>query len=203
MNDHYYTETPNSESRPAEAVYTYRSKEFTLVSDAGVFSRGELDSGTRILMNALPELLSGDVLDLGCGWGPIGVSLGCLYPDCRITFADINSRALALTESNAKRYGVNGTFIQSDGFAQINGMFDCVITNPPIRAGKQTIYQMFADSKAHLNENGALYLVIRKQQGAPSAIKYLTTLFESVDVIEKSGGFWVIRCVNGGNSDEV
>ena len=190
MNDHYYTESPSSQSRPAEARFDYRGRAFTLISDAGVFSRGELDSGTRILLSALPDRLQGRVLDLGCGWGPVGVALGALYPDCQIVFTDVNLRALSLAEQNAKASQVTGTFIQSDGFAGIDGMFDYIITNPPIRAGKETIYRMFADSAAHLNPNGQLYLVIRKQQGAPSALKYLSTLFVSAEVIEKSGGYW-------------
>ena len=177
MNDHYYTESPNSQSHPAEARFDYCGRAFTLISDAGVFSRGELDSGTRILLSALPDRLQGRVLDLGCGWGPVGVALGALYPDCQIVFTDVNLRALALAEQNAEANQVTGTFI---------------------RAGKETIYRMFADSAAHLNPNGQLYLVIRKQQGAPSALKYLSTLFVSAEVIEKSGGYWVIRCMNGG-----
>ncbi len=198
MNDHYYTESPASQSRPAEARFSYRGKDFVLLSDAGVFSRGELDSGTRILLSALPDTLSGSILDLGCGWGPVGIALGTLYPDCRLVFSDVNLRALALAEQNAAANHVNGQFIQSDGFAQIDEMFDFIITNPPIRAGKDTIYHMFADSAKHLRPNGQLYLVIRKQQGAPSALKYLSTLFASAEVVEKSGGYWVIRCMNGG-----
>lgn len=196
MNDHYYTQSPSSQSRPAEARFEYRGRAFVLTSDAGVFSRGELDNGTRILLSALPDTLQGRVLDLGCGWGPVGVALGALYPDCQITFADINSRALALAEQNARAYQVAATFIQSDGFAGIDGIFDYIITNPPIRAGKETIYRMFADSAAHLAPGGQLYLVIRKQQGAPSALKYLSTLFAVTETIEKSGGYWVIRCMN-------
>lgn len=198
MNDHYYTQTPTSQSRPATAIFTYRGHDFALQSDAGVFSRGELDSGTRILLSALPDALAGRVLDLGCGWGPVGVALGTLYPACHIVFADVNERALALSAQNAQACGVQGDFVQSDGFEKIDGLFDYIITNPPIRAGKETIYRMFADSAAHLTPDGALYLVIRKQQGAPSAIKYLNTLFSETQVIEKSGGYWVIRCSNGG-----
>ena len=147
---------------------------------------------------AAQGITDGLVLDLGCGWGPVGVALGALYPDCQIVFTDVNLRALSLAEQNAKANQVTGMFIQSDGFAGIDGMFDYIITNPPIRAGKETIYRMFADSAAHLNPNGQLYLVISKQQGAPSALKYLSTLFVSAEVIEKSGGYWVIRCMNGG-----
>ena len=138
MNDHYYTESPSSQSRPAEARFDYRGRAFTLISDAGVFSRGELDSGTRILLSALPDRLQGRVLDLGCGWGPVGVALGALYPDCQIVFTDVNLRALALAEQNAKASQVTGTFIQSDGFAGIDGMFDYIITNPPIRGASES-----------------------------------------------------------------
>lgn len=203
MNDHYYSQTPTSESRPVSASFSYRGHNLTLMTDAGVFSRGELDSGTRILLEALPEKLSGRILDLGCGWGPVGICVGLENPEAQIVFSDVNERALALTKDNAAKYKIDGTFIQSDGFTSIKGDFDCVITNPPIRTGKQVIYQMFADAQAHLVENGELYIVIRKQQGAESAKKYLQTLFPDVSVIDKSGGYWIIRCIKGGTTDEV
>ncbi len=203
MNDHYYSQTPTSESRPVTASFCYRGHELTLMTDAGVFSRGELDSGTRILLEALPDALHGRILDLGCGWGPVGICVGLENPDAQMVFSDVNERALSLTKDNAAKYKVNGTFIQSDGFAAIEGAFDCVITNPPIRTGKQVIYQMFADAQKHLIDNGELYIVIRKQQGAESAKKYLQTLFSDVSVIDKSGGYWIIRCIKGGTTDEV
>ena len=203
MNDHYYSQTPTSESRPVSASFSYRGHELTLMTDAGVFSRGELDNGTRILLEALPEKLSGRILDLGCGWGPVGICVALENPDAQIVFSDINERALSLTQQNAAKYGINGTFLQSDGFTSIDGVFNCVITNPPIRTGKQVIYQMFADAQQRLTENGELYIVIRKQQGAESAKKYLQTLFPDVSVIDKSGGFWIIRCIKGGTENEV
>ena len=195
MNEHYYSEDPTCESRPAEVRFTYRGHSFVMQSDAGVFSRGELDAGTRILLSALPEKMNGDILDLGCGWGPIGISVGTVFPSCRLTFSDTNKRALSLCSQNAAACGISGTFILSDGFADISAEFDHIITNPPIRTGKQTIYRLFAESESHLHPGGDLYLVIRKQQGAPSAITYLKTLFDSVEVIEKSGGYWIIRCI--------
>ena len=193
-NDHYYSENPSSESRPVEARFSYRGHDLRLMSDAGVFSRGELDPGTRILLAALPEVIQGDVLDLGCGWGPVGICVGLANSGCSIVFSDINSRAIQLAKQNAAQYHIEGQFVQSDGFAQIDQTFDCIITNPPIRAGKETIYKMFSDSAAHLNPGGRLYLVIRKQQGAPSALRFLNTVFSDVETIDKSGGYWVIRC---------
>ena len=203
MNDHYYSQNPTSQSRPVSASFSYRGHDLTLMTDAGVFSRGELDNGTRILLDALPEELSGRILDLGCGWGPVGICVGLENPSAQIVFSDINERALALTQKNAEMYHINGTFVQSDGFTALDGTFDCVITNPPIRTGKQVIYQMFADANQHLTLGGSLYIVIRKQQGAESAKKYLQTLFPDVSVIDKSGGYWIIRCIKGGTDDEV
>ena len=192
--EHYYTENPTSKSRPAEAAFAYRGHEIVLTTDSGVFSRGELDAGTRILLDALPERIAGSVLDLGCGWGPVGICVGLENRDCHITFSDINLRALELARQNAEKYGLKADFLHSDGFSAITGPFDCIITNPPIRAGKQTIYQMFADSAQRLTPGGNLYIVIRKQQGAPSAQKYLASIFRQVEVIDKSGGYWVFRC---------
>ena len=194
MNDHYYTREPQSESRPVECEYDYRGERMRFVTDAGVFSKGEVDTGTRLLLEALPEEMQGDILDLGCGWGVIGISIARKWPEARVTMADVNLRALELSRENAKRNGAAVECIESDGMAVLTGRaFDAVITNPPIRAGKQVIYQMFADAAKSLKPGGALYLVIRKQQGAESCIKYLKTLFEEVEKLDKSGGFWVLR----------
>jgi len=196
MNDHYYTRVPNSESRPAGCEYTYRGVSLSFQTDAGVFSKGEVDTGTRLLLEALPEEMSGEILDLGCGWGAIGISIARKWPETRVTMADINTRALDLSRENAKRNRAEVTCVESDGMAALEGQaFDTVVTNPPIRAGKQVIYRMFADAAASLKPGGALYLVIRKQQGAESCIKYLQTLFAGVEKIDKSGGFWVLRAV--------
>ena len=193
MNDQYYTQDPSSESRPVPCAFVYRGRSLQFMTDAGVFSRGELDQGTRLLIDELPEL-SGDVLDLGCGWGPIGVSIAKANPGCNVTMADVNRRALGLCVDNCKANGVTAECIESDGMAAVmDRTFDTVVTNPPIRAGKQVIYKMFADAAARLNEGGALYLVIRKQQGAESCVKYLRTLYGAVEVLRKSGGFWVVK----------
>ncbi|MBE5783685.1 MAG: class I SAM-dependent methyltransferase [Clostridiales bacterium] len=202
MNDHYYTSSPTSEHRYAPCDYEYRGCPLHFTTDAGVFSRGEVDFGTDVLLNALPDSLYGRVLDLGCGWGAVGVSVGKRWPGCTVVMGDVNERALSLASQNARKNGVTAQTVQSDGLTNIPGEFDFVITNPPIRAGKQVIYGMFRDCAGKLKENGEMYLVIRKQQGAESAIKYLKTIFDEVDTIEKSGGFWVIRC-KGGKKDEV
>jgi len=193
VNDQYYTREPGSESRPEECRFSFRGHDLVFTTDAGVFSRGELDTGTRLLLEALPENLSGEVLDMGCGWGAIGVSVAVTRPEAKVTMTDVNLRALDWSRKNAEKNGAKVTCLESDGFSALGGkMFDAVITNPPIRAGKQVIYRMFAEAADHLNPGGMLFLVIRKQQGAESCMKYLQTIFSSVEKLDRSGGFWVI-----------
>ena len=111
--------------------------------------------------------------------------------------ADINQRACDLSRKNSQANGVQATVIESDGYEKVLGhAYDLILQNPPIRAGKSVIYKMFADASGCLTETGELWLVIRKQQGAPSAITYLKTLFENVETPEKKSGFWIIRCWN-------
>jgi len=194
MSDHYYSAAPQSGHRYAACEFEYRGARLRFTTDAGVFSRGEVDFGTRTLLNALPEEMAGTVLDLGCGWGAIGVTVGKKYPACDVTMCDVNERAVELAGKNAGDNGVNARVAVSDGLADVQGNFDLILTNPPIRAGKQVIYGLFAAAKERLNKGGEMYLVIRKQQGADSAVKYLKTLFARVETIERSGGFHVIRC---------
>lgn len=192
-NDQYYTREPSSESKPVPCDFSYRGHALHFMTDAGVFSKGELDQGTQLLIDALPAL-HGAVLDLGSGWGAIGVSLAKANPDCRVTMADVNLRALGLCGENAARNGVTAECIESNGMEKLlDRTFDAVVTNPPIRAGKQVIYQMFADAAKVLTPEGALYLVIRKQQGAESCVKYLKTLYGSVEKLDRSAGFWVLK----------
>ena len=195
MPEHYYTSAPTSEheARSFRAVFAGRVLAFD--TDAGVFSKQHVDPGSELLCSALPDELSGDVLDMGCGWGAMTVLTLAAHPQVRMTMADINERALALARQNVAANGMQAAALLSDGFAAIEGEFDAVITNPPIRAGKAVIYGMFEDAKAYLRAGGALYLVIRKQQGAPSALKFLKTLYDSAEVIARDGGYWIIRCV--------
>ncbi len=196
MPDQYYTADPHSEHRPAEVAFAYRGHPLAFTTDSGVFSRLALDRGTEELLAALPPL-SGDVLDLGCGYGAIGVALAAANPGARVVMADINTRAVALAAQNAARNSVAAETLVSDGFsALLPRTFAAIMQNPPIRAGKAAIYRMFADASRSLIPGGALYLVIRKQQGAPSAIAYLRTLFSNVSILAKKAGYWMLQCQN-------
>ena len=194
MPEHYYTNTPTSEHEERSFRAVFAGKVLAFDTDAGVFSKQHVDPGSELLCKSLPEDFSGDVLDMGCGWGAMTVMTLARFPKVRVTMADVNERALGLAVSNVEKNHMTATAVLSDGFEKIEGEFDAVITNPPIRAGKAVIYRMFEDAKAHLRENGALYLVIRKQQGAPSALKFLKELYRKAEVIERDGGYWIIRC---------
>ena len=194
MAEHYYTNTPTSEHEERSFRAVFAGKVLAFDTDAGVFSKQHVDPGSELLCKSLPDDLSGDVLDMGCGWGAMTVMTLARFPKASVTMADVNERALGLAVSNVEKNRMQAKAVLSDGFERIEGLFDAVITNPPIRAGKAVIYKMFEDAKAHLREGGSLYLVIRKQQGAPSALKFLKELYRKAEVIERDGGYWIIRC---------
>ncbi|MGN1005918.1 MAG: class I SAM-dependent methyltransferase [Aristaeellaceae bacterium] len=194
MTQHYYTQNPEVEHDLRQVIFEVLGLRLNCTTDAGVFSRDGLDMGTRILLEALPEL-HGRILDLGCGWGPVGTALGKRYPGAQIVLTDVNSRATELAARNLAANGVtNAAVVQGDGFAAVEGGFDAIVLNPPIRAGKAVIYALFAEAAKHLRADGALYIVIRKQQGAESAQKYLSSIYADVERIAREKGYWVLRC---------
>lgn len=194
MNDHYYTVNPSSAHDLRRVTFTALGNLLQFDTDAGVFSRDGLDTGSHALMEALSDL-TGRVLDLGCGWGAVGVTIKKRWPEIDLVMTDVNQRAADLSKANLALNSVTAEVLQGDGFENVTGSFDFVITNPPIRAGKQAIYAMFADARDRLNPGGRLYIVIRKQQGAPSALKYLRELFAQSEVIAREAGFWVIESI--------
>lgn len=192
MTDHYFTPAPDSAHNLRVHTVNALGLALSFETDAGVFSKDGLDEGSQLLLNALPPL-AGRVLDLGCGWGALGVTLAKRYPQADFVLSDINERATALAAGNARRNGASNVAVcASDGFAQLDGAFDEIISNPPIRAGKRVIYPLFEASYRRLRAGGRLFLVIRKQQGAESAAKFLATLGFSVERIARDKGFWVL-----------
>ena len=194
MADHYYPAAPQSAHNIRRFTADFAGKTLTFETDAGVFSREHLDPGTILLAKSVPDTLAGRVLDVGCGWGALSILLYARNPKFTFTLCDINERALDLCRKNLAHNGMTGDVLQSDGLANITGTFDVIVTNPPIRAGKAVIYKMFDDSGKHLTPDGSLFLVIRKQQGAPSALKYLKTRFEKAETIARESGYHIIRC---------
>ena len=196
MSEHYYSNKPQTESKPRQWKFTLRGHTFTFETDAGVFSKSEVDFGSRVLIDTfeMPEV-EGDVLDVGCGYGPIGLSIAKANPERFVHMMDINTRAIALAEKNAQVNGVqNVRIFESDGLASIGDIkAAAILTNPPIRAGKETIFRFYDESYGKLVEGGELWIVIQKKQGAPSTVSHLEEMFSEVDVVEKKKGYWIIR----------
>ncbi len=168
---------------------------YRLKSDAGVFSKDGLDDGTRLLLETIAKTdLGTNILDLGCGVGPIGLILARTDSSRHVVLADVNDRALECAKANASALGVTSQveIVHSDVYSSINSSFSTIVTNPPIRAGKKVTYAMYAGACSHLNEDGSLILVIRKQQGAESCFSYLKTLFKKVEVKARHKGFHIL-----------
>jgi len=193
MSEHYFTPDPSAPHRPREVTLRALGMTLAMQTDAGVFSADGLDPGSKLLMEALPPL-AGRVADLGCGWGAMGVPLALKNPGAEFILVDINERAVSLARKNiALNQAKNAVALAGDGLAAVPEGLNAVVTNPPIRAGKQVIYGLFEQAKEKLASGGKLYAVIRKQQGAPSALKFLQELFAAAQVIERGGGYWVIE----------
>ena len=180
-----------------EISFSYKlfGETFTLRSDAGVFGKDGLDDGSRLLLETIAKTdLGTEILDLGCGVGPIGLTLAKLDPSRHLTLADVNLRALECCKANAAALGVEDRvdIIESDVYSNIATSFSTIVTNPPIRAGKKVTYAMYAGAVSHLNEGGSLILVIRKAQGAPSCKRYLETLFPSVEMVAQHKGYRIL-----------
>ena len=193
---YYFDSNPNVDSQIREIRFTLFDKEYSYYTDNGVFSKSRIDEGTYIFLKILlPLQLTGRILDLGCGYGPIGLTIAQNSLEARIVLADINSRALALASRSIAELNLTDrvTCLQSDIYEKVEGKFDSIVINPPIRAGKKVINQMFAGAKQYLIDGGSLYVVIRRKQGAESALKYIETVFENVSVLHKEKGYWIIQ----------
>lgn len=199
--EHYFTKTPGSERIDKRLAVTLAGKKFSFTASNGVFSKNRLDFGTELLINTLIEVeesISGAVLDLGCGYGPIGVTLAAFNPTARIVMADINERAVELAAANAVENMVpNATAVQSDGFESIEGLFDIIVTNPPIRSGKQNVTRLISEAYAYMLPSARFYAVVGKKQGAESYGKIIGNIFGNCAVLTKKSGYYIFsssRC---------
>ncbi|PAV27910.1 16S rRNA methyltransferase [Virgibacillus profundi] len=196
MSEHYFSQNPQSKSSPRKWKYELKGNLYTFASDIGVFSKDEVDFGSRLLIEKFKEpSVAGDFLDLGCGYGPIGIALADHHKERNILMSDVNERALILAQQNAEINDVKNVEItQSDRLTNIeNRSIAAIITNPPIRAGKKVVHQMFEESQAALIEHGELWVVIQKKQGAPSAKEKIEYLFGNAEVVARDKGYFILR----------
>lgn len=191
---HYFINDESLKSEKRIIKYTINSHYFELTSDIGVFSKNELDPGSELLIKtAIKEGIKGDLLDVGCGYGPIGITLSKICDLNKVDFIDVNLRALNLTKENASKYQIkNFNVFESNGFENVKDSYDYILINPPIRAGKEVIFKMFEDSIEYLKEDGILMIVIRKDQGAPSAKKKLDELYGNCVTVDREKGYHIL-----------
>lgn len=196
---HYFTDNRSLPSNRKEHTWDFLGKTYLFTTDTGVFSKGGVDRGTEVFLKALSkENITGRVLDIGCGYGVIGIVMKSIHEDAEVICTDVNPRAVELAGYNAKQNGVLIDTCVSDLYTSIEGTLDCVLTNPPIRAGKSVVYSIYEGAFCRLNTGGKLYVVIRKQQGAQSSEQKLVECFGNCEEIAKSKGYRVLKCIKNG-----
>ena len=194
---HYFENDKNLKSEVRELSYKYDSSFFIFYSDNGVFSKNGIDYRSRLLLETYlkNDKDSKDVLDVGCGYGFLGIMIG-LINKANVDMIDVNKRAVHLTNRNIKRYkDFKGQVFISDAYENVTKKYDVVITNPPIRVGKDKLLEILFGACEHLKEDGTLYFVIRKDQGALS-IKKILEESKKVELLEKDKGFFIYSVKN-------
>ena len=192
MSKMYYAETPDAAHDIHDLNVSLLGQSFHFYTDAGVFSKKMVDYGSQVLLNALDLERGKNLLDVGCGYGPLGISLAKVQ-GVQSTMIDINSRAIDLAKKNAERNGVVAHIFQSNIYENVSEKFDYIISNPPIRAGKKVVHEIIEGAFDHLNQGGSLTIVIQKKQGAPSAKVKMEDVFGNSEIIRKDKGYYILR----------
>lgn len=190
----YFDNDKSIKSEKKLIKFYFNNREYFIYSDNGVFSKDKFDYGSRILLENIDiSSLNGNVLDLGCGSGAIGIILGTINKSINIDMIDINERAIDLAYENVILNGLNNHVFISDVYSGVKNKYNYIITNPPIRAGKIVVKRFLLDSYDYLENNGILFFVMRKDHGVKSMIKELENKFK-VQVVNRDKGFYVVRC---------
>ena len=191
--EHYFTNNSHLKSEIRTISYENKGIVFTFFSDLGVFSKDKIDYGSRVLVETIIHQGKkyNNILDVGCGYGFIGIVLGKLN-EASVVFTDVNKRALHLCERNIKENKIKGEIVLSNAYENITETYDLIVTNPPIRAGKEVVLNIIRDARKHLKEDGELWFVIRKDQGVKSIIKCVEDIYKT-EVVKKDKGFYIVR----------
>ncbi len=195
--NHYYNNNLETKSNEQKFIYKILSHELTFITDHGVFSKNTIDYGSKVLIeNCVMESWYKRVLDVGCGYGPIGISLAKEFSSIHFDLIDVNLRALNLAEKNKNINKLkNISIFESNIFKKINNKYDCILTNPPIRAGKKVVHEILEGAIDYLNEQGALYVVIQKKQGAPSTKDKLKQIYQNCEIVCRDKGYYLLKSI--------
>jgi len=187
--EHYFTKSPKSEIKILKIKEKLRNKEIEFYTASGLFSLKNIDKGSKLLTEKCIIKNNWKILDLGCGYGIIGLALKLAYPNMEVTFSDINERAIQLTNMNLKLHNIKAKAIQSNSFENIKDKFDTILLNPPQTAGKEICFKLIEDSKEHLKNKGLLQIVARHNKGGRDLSKKMLETFHNVKETAKSKGY--------------
>lgn len=197
MSNQYFENNENLKSQIFEITYYYKQNTIKFLSDAGVFSKRGIDFGSSLLLKNI--IITDDakhILDVGCGYGTIGITLAKSYPNLKVDMVDVNLRAINLTRKNMINNNVNNAIVfESNMYENIENKYDLIVTNPPIRAGKKIVHGILLEGYKYLNNDGELWCVIQKKQGAESALKVLKEKYEIVNTICKDKLYYIIQAI--------
>ncbi|MFR5756016.1 MAG: class I SAM-dependent methyltransferase [Lachnospiraceae bacterium] len=190
---HYFTNEENLKSEIEKVIAEINGIPFYFYTDNGVFSKGELDFGTELLLKNFKydNPNNKTLLDIGCGCGPIGIYASHL--GFTVDMSDVNKRAIHLSKMSLKEQNLNANVFKSDAYKNITNKYDYIVSNPPIRVGKEKLYEIVMNAKEHLKDGGSLWIVVRKQQGAESMVRDMKNAYKTVEVIAKKKGFFIIK----------
>ncbi len=194
MADHYYSERPGSRLKYSDIRYQYKGRELMLRTGSGVFSIGRVDKGTETLLRYMQVSDAEDILDLGCGYGIVGIAAAISNPSSRVLMSDVNRRAVKLSKENIRLNRIeNAEAVNGHGFEKIDKKFDAILLNPPQSAGKDLCFSLITDAEDHLKEDGSMQVVARKNKGGTALSEHMKKVFGNVSVLGKKSGFWVYK----------
>ncbi len=194
MSEHYYTEKPLSKEEITKIEINIKKDSFELYTATGLFSKQELDKATKLLIENV-EIKGKKILDLGCGYGVIGISILRKNPDVQVTFTDINERAIKITKKNLEKHKLKGKIIKSNLYENIQDTFDVILSNPPMAAGRETCYELIEKAHKYLNKCGTLQIVARHTKGGKTLSKKMDDVFGEHEVLAKQGGFRIYKAI--------
>lgn len=199
MTNMYYEKNPTADHDVRELRVTLLGQPMTFLTDAGVFSKKMVDYGSQVLLENVDLNEGRRLLDVGCGYGPLGLTLAKLY-GVDSTLVDINSRALDLAQKNAVKNQVPAKIFQSNIYEAVTDTYDYIVSNPPIRAGKAVVHEILEGAYEHLVDGGSLTIVIQKKQGAPSAKTKMEEVFGNCEIKKKDKGYYILESIKYENS---
>ncbi len=190
MGDHYYSEEQESELKLKKISARLRGNELEFWTGAGVFSGKKVDKGSELLANDCIINEKSRVLDLGCGYGAVGIAVAKAFPSAEVVLTDINKRAAKLARMNRKLNRTQNTkVVQGNMYEKVEGKFDAILLNPPQTAGKQVCFEMIGQASNYLNKGGALQVVARHNKGGKTLSKKMRDVFGNLEEVSKKSGY--------------